>query len=113
MRETNMFKLQMFNRLLGLRGSAPKASTGKPCRGEGASQPQNLTFMRDSPTRSLAPLHFASGRRRLCSPRCRNGFASVLSSLVIVLIAYSPALASSPWYGLLWYGQSLSVGAFG
>jgi len=50
-------------------------------------------------------------RIRLCSPHRRNGFAGVLT--LALLLCAGPARATSNWYGLLWYGQSLSVGAFG
>jgi hypothetical protein len=37
----------------------------------------------------------------------------LLTSLFILLIAVSPALATTNMYGLLWYGQSLGQGAWG
>jgi len=37
----------------------------------------------------------------------------MLLAIVLLLLAIAPVLAATPMYGLLWYGQSLSVGAFG
>lgn len=48
--------------------------------------------------------------RRLTASRPRR---LSLLLLALVLGRPMPARATSTWYGLLWYGQSLSVGAFG
>ena len=37
----------------------------------------------------------------------------LFSSFLLIALAASPAFATPSWYGLLWYGQSLSLGAFG